>query len=153
MVLDLHVRVGINVFVQPTTITPPLAAPFTYFSGVTPVYVPLVWGGQDSTPSDNQANAFKSGVYVGLRVLAGLRWGGVALACVALLACFAFLVGVCSLLSAADGDGGGLLKEEGEDDPGWAEAHDRELGGSYGRLSQGDEEARGGASAATASKR
>jgi hypothetical protein len=151
VVLDLHVRVGINVFVQPTTITPPLAAPFTYFAGVTPVYVPLVWGGQDSTPSANQAAAFTSGVYVGLRVLAGLRWGGVALASVALLACFAFLLGVCSLLSAADGDGGGLLKEEEEEGAlGWAAHNSRELG-SYSRLSQGDEEVRGGASAATAS--
>ena len=78
-VLDFQFRIGINAYVEPTTVHP-FNGDFTYFPNVTAVYFPLGYGEQLSGATADQATTFKGQVYLGVRVLAGLRWGGVTLA-------------------------------------------------------------------------
>lgn len=84
-VLDFQFRIGINAFVEPTSVVDVLNTTITYFPNVTSVYVPLGWGEQRSGATPNQANQFKSQVYFGLKILAAFRWGGVSLAVVGLI--------------------------------------------------------------------
>lgn len=52
----------------------------SFFPGVAPVFLPLMWTTQDSTITPAQADAFKSQVYVAVRVINAVFWGGIAFA-------------------------------------------------------------------------
>ena len=86
-VLDFAFRMQVNALVRATTVSGD-----TYFAAATRnasaqgIFMPLLWGEQRAQVSAAQAVEFTSSLYVGLRVLAAVRWLGVALCAASLLA-------------------------------------------------------------------
>jgi len=78
-VLDFNFQLGINALLEPVTVDA-LGLPFTYFSGVNRVFIPVGAGLQTSSISGAQAALFKSQVYAPVHAAVALRWAGVALA-------------------------------------------------------------------------
>jgi len=126
-VLDFAFRAQINALLRPTSVVGLGGQVFNYFSGVAPAHVPLLWGEQHARLTPDQAAVFTGELYVGLRVLAGVRWAGAALAVAAALGALvlrARVVPRCRRHDAADeaeaaaaaAAGGG----EAEDDAGYA---------------------------------
>jgi len=83
--------VAINARVAPLTGQPFLQPAFTFFNGVTPVYLPLAYGSQDSSINDQQADLFHSQVGVAIIVMKAMFWGGIALAAAGAAACIALV--------------------------------------------------------------
>jgi hypothetical protein len=115
-VLDFAFRAQINALVRETTVEG-----VTYFSGVaransTGVFVPLLWGEQRAQVTPAQAVEFTGELYVGLRLLAAVRWVGLALcvACV-LAAMFVRRAGVPRLARAARADAAAAAGGEGDE--------------------------------------
>jgi len=89
--LDFHFRVGINARLQPINVTV-VGLVVQFWPDIANTVLPLAWGEQASSLTDAQATTLKGSVYTGVAALASLRWGGVVLAVVSLVAALAFHV-------------------------------------------------------------
>ena len=94
--MDFHFRIGINARIGPRD--------SKYFPAVMERYLPVAWGEQESAVTASQASDFKGQVYVGIDVLKGLRWGGIALAITCLLLTAGLLINFRIVWIAADID-------------------------------------------------
>jgi hypothetical protein len=123
-VLDFAFRAQINALVRETTVDT-LAGPVSYLAGVarantTGVFFPLLWGEQRAQVTPAQAVEFTSDLYTGLKLLAAVRWVGLAL-CVSSILGAMFLRSVvvprferAALAGGGGGGGGGGGMAEGE---------------------------------------
>jgi hypothetical protein len=87
--LDFHWRLAANMLIAPLKVkVGPLN--FTFFEGVTPVYVPVMWADRYGTADPSQVSEFKGKVYYALDLMMGAKWGGLAVGLVGGLALLAF---------------------------------------------------------------
>ena len=84
-VLDFAFRMQVNARVRPTSVTDEFGTVYHYFANVSEAYMPLLWGEQHAQVSPAQSEMFTGHLYVGLRLLAAVRWAGVTLAAALLL--------------------------------------------------------------------
>lgn len=79
--LDFHWRIAANMYLAPIPGDDPVF-PFTFFPGVIPVYLPLLWAERFGTADSGQIADFTGRVYFAQDLMAGAKYGGLALAVV-----------------------------------------------------------------------